>query len=234
MNERTRTVEVDGQEILVHEWGEPDAPAVLFLHGAGDTGCQASPLAAVLEDAFLLVAPDVPGHGRSPPADPGSYVPSRMVSLLVGLLDEAAIGAAALVGFSWGASIACHLAARHPDRARSLALLEGGHVDFEDVSDFDPAAIPAGADAGTAMMRGLVRQPVTSTYSALRQHSVPVLLVTALRDDALGQLRLDPLARLERGVPQARIARLPGRHHDLLGHDDGTVAGLVRDWLVAH
>jgi pimeloyl-ACP methyl ester carboxylesterase len=234
MTERTRTVEVAGQELVVHEWGEPDAPAVLFLHGAGDTGGQASPLATALEDAFRVVAPDVPGHGRSPAADPHVYAPTRMVSLLVGLLDDDAIEATELVGFSWGASIACHLAARHPERARSLVLLEGGHVDFADVSDFDPAAIPAGADPGTAMMRGLVRQPVTSTYAALREHSVPVLLVTALRDEALGQLRLDPLARLEREVPQVRITRLPGRHHDLLRHDDGTAASLVRDWLVAH
>jgi pimeloyl-ACP methyl ester carboxylesterase len=91
-----------------------------------------------------LVAPDAPGHGRSPRAEPEAYAPSRIVALLTGLLDELAIESAALVGFSWGASIGCHFAARHPEQVRSLVLVEGGHIDFQDVVDFGPAPIPGG------------------------------------------------------------------------------------------
>jgi hypothetical protein len=64
---------------------------------------------------------------------------------------------------------------------------------------------------------------VVATSAALRERSVPVLLVTALRDEAmLQQLVVDPLARLEREVPQARVARVAARRHDLLASDDGT------------
>jgi pimeloyl-ACP methyl ester carboxylesterase len=234
MTERTSTVEIGGRPLFVREWGEPVAPAVLFVHGAGDDGGHAAPLAAVLADTWRVVAPDIPGHGRSPVAEPEAYAPSRIVLLLVALLDELAVEAAAFVGFSWGASATCHLAARRPERVRSLVLLEGGHIDFQDVLDFDPAAIPAEDDAGAAMARGLVREPVVQTYAALREHAVPLLLVTGLRDEAMDQLRFDPLARLAQEVPHATVARVAARGHDLLGSDDGTVTSLVRDWLVAH
>jgi pimeloyl-ACP methyl ester carboxylesterase len=62
---------------------------------------------------------------------------------------------------------------------------------------------------------------------------VPLLLVTAFRDEALQQVRVDPLARLREAVPQAEISRVPARGHDLLADDDGTVVGIVRDWLLA-
>jgi pimeloyl-ACP methyl ester carboxylesterase len=233
MNERTRTVEVGAQPIFVHEWGDPGGGAVLFVHGTGDDGGQARALAAALP-AMRVAAPDVPGHGRSSSAEPPGYLPTAMVTQLAGLLDALAIESAALVGFSWGASIACHFAARHPERARSLVLLEGGHLDFQDLVDFDPAALPPQEDVQSAMGRGLVADPVVSTYPALRQSGVPILLVTALRDEAVAQLRVDPLARLQREVPQAEVARVPGYGHDILGGDDGSVVQLVRDWLLAH
>jgi pimeloyl-ACP methyl ester carboxylesterase len=233
MTERTRTVEVGSQPIFVREWGEPDGAAVLFVHGAGDDGRQAAHLAAALP-ALRIAAPDVPGHGRSPRAEPSAYRPTAVVALLTELLDELAIESAALVGFSWGASIACHLAARRPGRARSLVLLEGGHLDFQDLADFDPATLPTTEDVESAMGRGLVAEAVVSTYPALKDSGVPILLVTALRDEAVAELRVDPLARLRREVPQAEVARVPGHGHDMLDGGDGDVVRLVRDWLLAH
>jgi pimeloyl-ACP methyl ester carboxylesterase len=233
MTERTATVDVAGHSLFLHEWGEPAAPAVLFLHGSGDDGRQAAALAGTVAQDRRLVAPDLPGHGGSPRAHADSYRPSGVAALVVGLLDELGVAAAALVGFSWGASICCHVAARHPDRVRSLVLIEGGHVDFGDVRDFDPAALGADDDVATATARGLVDQPVVATYPALRQSRVPLLLVTALRDEALAQLWVDPLRRLREEVPQAAIARVPAGGHDLLERDDGTIARLIGERLAA-
>jgi pimeloyl-ACP methyl ester carboxylesterase len=215
MTERTRTVDVGPQSLVLREWGATDAPLVLYVHGAGDDAGQASPLAAALQDVCRVIAPDAP-----------AAAPSEVVALLAGLLDELDVQAAALVGFSWGASICCHAAARHPSRVSAVVLLEGGHIDFQDLIDFDAAELPA-------LGQGLVREPATSTYAALRESSVPLLLVTALRDEALTQLRIDPLARLREAVPQATIVRVTAPDHDILGSDDGTVVKIVRDWLLA-
>ncbi len=224
-------VDLGGPSLFLHEWGEPDAPPLLFVHGSGDDGGQAAPLAEAISGAWWVVSPDAPGHGRSPSVEPDGYLPSRVAALLAALLAELGIGSAVLAGFSWGASICCHLAARYPDSARSLVLLEGGHIDFADARGFDPSALTESRDAPTAMGRGLVREPVVPTYPALRESGVPVLLVTALRDEALDQLRADPLRRLEQEVPQATVARVRLRGHDLLGSDDGTVVNIVREWL---
>jgi pimeloyl-ACP methyl ester carboxylesterase len=156
MTERTTTVDVGGQPLFVREWGEPAAPPLVFLHGAGDDGAQAAPLAAALSDAARLVAPAV-----------------------------------------------------------------------------DPSALEPTGDVTAAMARGLVEDPVAATYPALRESSLPLLLVTAFRDEALSRLRIDPLQRLKTEVPQAEIARVAARGHDLLSGDDGTVVAMIRDWLAA-
>jgi pimeloyl-ACP methyl ester carboxylesterase len=215
MTERTRRVDLGGQSLVLREWGQPDAPVVLFVHGAGDDGGHAAPLAAALADARRVIAPDAP-----------ECAPSEAVALLAQMLDVLGVEVAELAGFSWGASICCHLAARHPQRVSAVVLLEGGHIDFQDLRDFDPAELPA-------IGQGLLREPATSTYAALRESSVPLLLVTAFRDEALSQLHADPLARLRAAVPQATVARVAAHDHDLLGSDDGTVVKIVRDWLLA-
>ena len=227
MTERTTTVDVAGRSVFLREWGDPDAPVVLFLHGAGDDGRQAEGLVSAIAGDWRLVAPDLPGHGRSPRADVDEYRPTRLAALVLALLDDLGAASAALVGFSWGAAICCHVAARSPERVRSLVLLEGGHIDFHDLRDFDPTALAADEGVPTAMRRGLVDEPAVPTYSALRKSRLPVVLVTALRDEALTQLRVDPLTRLRQEVPHADVVRIAAGGHDLLEGDDGTIARLV-------
>ena len=62
--------------------------------------------------------------------DPGAYRPSCLADLIVQTADSLGIGTFAYVGFSWGASIGVHLAARHADRVKALVLLDAGHTDI--------------------------------------------------------------------------------------------------------
>jgi pimeloyl-ACP methyl ester carboxylesterase len=221
MTERAETVNAAGRSIVVRTWGGGGAPAALYVHGAGDDGSQAAPLAAGLTGRWRVVAPDLP-----PPGAADAYAPSGVAAVLVAVLDALGIDTAVLVGFSWGASICCHVAARHPARVRALVLLEGGHIDFQDLRGFDPAAV-----ADDPLGAGLAREPLVLTYPALRASGVPVLLVTAFRDASVDQLHVDPLARLGREVPQATIARIAATDHDLLRTEADAVAAIVRDWL---
>jgi pimeloyl-ACP methyl ester carboxylesterase len=53
----------------------------------------------------------------------------RLAQLVVRLLAALELERAAFVGYSWGASIGCHLGARHADRLSSLVLLDAGYQD---------------------------------------------------------------------------------------------------------
>jgi len=98
--------------------GEP----VVMVHGLGGTGNVWGPQAAALQRYYKVVRPDLVGSGRTP-LDDGEVTISRLVQDMVALLDELAIGTAHLVGHSMGTIICQHLAAWHPERVRSLALM---------------------------------------------------------------------------------------------------------------
>jgi pimeloyl-ACP methyl ester carboxylesterase len=80
-----------------------------------------------------VLAPVAPGLGESPAfADPEEYRPTRLAELVVELTDQLGIEAFDYAGWSWGATIGVHLAARHPERLTALVLLDAGHTDAQD------------------------------------------------------------------------------------------------------
>ena len=131
------------------------APTTAFLHGVSmDSTCW-TPLvraARAHELPWLLV--DVPGFGGSDPL-PGPVTLDEMADALVAVLDHLGVHDVHLVGHSMGGFLGLHLAARHPDRVRTLATLNGTYVTIlELVND------PVGA---------AVRHPRTwATYQGVR------------------------------------------------------------------
>lgn len=115
--------------LFVYEWGEQDMPALLYWDGLGGTGLHANEIGPLLADehGFRVIAPDPPGHGRSPAPAADELRPSRLADTAVALLSELGVERAAFLGFSWGARVGCWFAARFPDRVTALALVEGGH-----------------------------------------------------------------------------------------------------------
>ncbi len=125
---RTFTVGIPGGSLFVYEWGEPADPTLLYWDGLGGTGLHANELAPILagEHGLRVLAPDPPGHGRSPALPSDSYRPSRLAALATDLLSELGIEHATFLGFSWGGRVGCSFAARFPERTAGLALVEGG------------------------------------------------------------------------------------------------------------
>jgi len=115
-------------DLFVYEWGKQGDPAALYWDGLGGTGLHANELAPILvaDHKLRVVAPDAPGHGRSPGLPADAYRPSRLAESAARLVDELAIERVHFVGFSWGARVGCSFAARFPERTSSLALVEGG------------------------------------------------------------------------------------------------------------
>ena len=115
---------VNGVDTFVATGGrpfDPSLPAVVLLHGAGfDHSTWALHSRWFAHHGFSVLAPDLPGHGRSS----GSALPTiaDMADWTAALLDAAGLKDAALVGHSMGGLVAIETAARFPDKVRALAL----------------------------------------------------------------------------------------------------------------
>jgi lipase len=105
--------------LYVHDWGEPDAPVVVCLHGIYAHGRRFRRLAEErLAERFRVVAPDLRGHGRSewePPWDLDTHVTDLM---------ETIAEPADWIGHSFGGRLALELSARSPERVKRLVLLD--------------------------------------------------------------------------------------------------------------
>ncbi len=107
-------------------WGPEDGARVLALHGWLDNAASFAPLAQALPPGLRLVAPDLPGHGRSDPRGAGAgYHDVELVADALAIADALGWPRFALLGHSLGAKIASLVAGTEPSRVRSLVLLEG-------------------------------------------------------------------------------------------------------------
>ena len=84
-----------------------------------------------------MIAPDAPGHGRSPALPPESYRPSVLARVAADLLSALGVSRAVFMGFSWGARIACSFGAAFPERTTALALIDGGYLERADLGGVD-------------------------------------------------------------------------------------------------
>src|SRR5579863_8741508 len=66
---KTQTIKTNGTELYVRVGGQ--GPAVVLLHGFGDTGDMWAPIAAKLVTAHTVIVPDLRGMGLSAHPDSG-------------------------------------------------------------------------------------------------------------------------------------------------------------------
>jgi pimeloyl-ACP methyl ester carboxylesterase len=116
---------VNGVEAFVANGGrEFDAsqPAIVLLHGAGfDHTIWALHSRWFAHHGYGVLAPDLPGHGRSAGAPLRTI--AEMADWTAALLDNAGVSNAKLVGHSMGSLIALETAARHPAKVSALGLI---------------------------------------------------------------------------------------------------------------
>jgi pimeloyl-ACP methyl ester carboxylesterase len=122
---RTEAVKTDAGRLDVHEDGPVDGSPVVLLHGFPQGAyCWDAVVPALTGAGYRTVAPDQRGY--SPGARPrgrAAYTLSRAVSDAVAVIDERCGGRAHVVGHDWGAAVAWRLAARHPERVRTLTAV---------------------------------------------------------------------------------------------------------------
>jgi pimeloyl-ACP methyl ester carboxylesterase len=114
---RTRTVALDATRL-----GE--GPDLVLTHGLGaNQAFWYFRIAPRLASAFRVTIWDLRGHGRSELA-PSGYTTRDLAGDLEALMDALGTREAHLVGHSFGGAVSLHFAALHPERVRSLTLID--------------------------------------------------------------------------------------------------------------
>lgn len=118
---------VNGRTARCWEGGEENGRAVLLLHaGVGDAEAHWKQILPVLARTFHVLAPDLPGFGRS--AALPEMTACAVVEWLHGLMQGLELDQAVLVGNSIGATIARLFAAAYPQQVPAVALVNGGVI----------------------------------------------------------------------------------------------------------
>jgi pimeloyl-ACP methyl ester carboxylesterase len=118
-------LQVNGTDIFIATGGrefDPALPTVVMLHGAGfDHTSWALHSRWFAHHGYGVLAPDLPGHGRSSGAPLATI--ADMADWTAALLDAAGVAKARLIGHSMGSLVALETAARHPAKVSALGLI---------------------------------------------------------------------------------------------------------------
>jgi non-heme chloroperoxidase len=176
----TRTVRGGGGlKLHVREWGNADAPPILFLHGWSQNHlCWAKQYRSALADRFRLIACDLRGHGMSEaPLEPEHYTVDQLwADDVAAIIDELGLDRPVLVGWSYGAFvIGDYVRAYGQDRIGAINFVGGavklGEAAFggfigpgflDHFADLTAADLPTNIRAMPAFVRGLTVKPLAA------------------------------------------------------------------------
>jgi pimeloyl-ACP methyl ester carboxylesterase len=118
---RTQEITTNGATIHVRVGGK--GPAVVLLHGYGETGDMWAPLAAELVRDHTVIVPDLRGLGLSS-KPPGGFDKKTQGEDVAGVLDQLKVRQADLVAHDIGNMVGFAFAMEHPDRVRRFVLID--------------------------------------------------------------------------------------------------------------
>jgi 2-succinyl-6-hydroxy-2,4-cyclohexadiene-1-carboxylate synthase len=195
---------------------------LLLLHGFTGAAASWDTSLGAFAARFRVLAPDLPGHGRTPAtADRSAMTVEATADALAALLLKRGAMPAHVLGYSMGGRIALRLAAAHPAAVRRL-ILESPSAGID-----DPGLRATRREADEALAERIEREGIESFVTAWERH--PVFASHAAADPGLVdrqraiRLASDPagLAASLRAAGQGAMLPL----HDLL--DAVTAATLV-------
>jgi len=127
-----RAVDVDGIEVFYREAGGAGAPKLLLLHGFPTSSHMFRDVIPLLSDRFHLVAPDLPGFGRS--ADRRANTFESIAETIERFTEIVGFERFAVYVFDYGAPTGFRLGVRHPERITAI-ISQNGNAYLEGLSE---------------------------------------------------------------------------------------------------
>jgi len=120
-----RLVRLDDGDMYVVEDGDPDAPALLLIHGSAGSTAWWDPVVPALARTCRVIRVDLLGHGRSSTAVGGYGIPAH-ARRVGAALDRLGTCRVTVIGHSMGCMVATALAEQRPDKVRAVTLIDMG------------------------------------------------------------------------------------------------------------
>jgi pimeloyl-ACP methyl ester carboxylesterase len=231
--------------------GLRDAEPLLFIHGWGLSSAAFAEFFDRLARHYRVIAPDLPGFGRSPALEgPVSY--AAFADVLAALLDDLGLERAHVAGLSMGGGVALTFAARHPERVRALILmaptgcpevplpeLAWNRICVFAEQSFSQANANGKALVAKSFVANLLEHPVnllttmgmvasTRIVDDARRITAPTLLLWGDRDRTISP-RLAP--EFQERLPGARLEIMPDTFHEMATSRPDEAAAIVHDFI---
>jgi pimeloyl-ACP methyl ester carboxylesterase len=115
------------QRLRLHyvDWGNPQAPPLLLLHGGRDHCRNWDWIAAQLCKDWHVIAPDLRGHGDSQWSQDGNYSMVAFIYDLAQFVELQQLAPLTLVGHSLGGNICLRFTGIYPDKVHKVVAIEG-------------------------------------------------------------------------------------------------------------
>ncbi len=135
-----KTIDLNGYPVPYFEGGQ--GPALLMVHGYGDSHIAFLQSARWLTPAYRVVLPTVPGFGETAHDPARDYSIRGQVEFLRTFTDALGIPSFDLVGNSMGGHIAAAFTLRYPERVRKLVLLNPAGLRVDNPVPYEPVQSP--------------------------------------------------------------------------------------------
>jgi pimeloyl-ACP methyl ester carboxylesterase len=151
-----RMVDVEGVKIFYREAGDPNAPAILLLHGLPSSSHMFRGLIPLLSDRYHVVAPDYPGFGFSDAPDRAryDYTFENLSRTMMHFTEQLGLTRYAMYVFDYGAPVGFRMALAHPERVSAI-ISQNGNVYREGLSPNFDRVLEAGAEPSEANREAL-------------------------------------------------------------------------------
>lgn len=179
-------------------------PTIVLVHGLGMTRAMWAPLLPAFAARFRVVSYDLAGLGNSPPpVDP--VVLGSFSGQLARLMDELAIAAAPVIGFSLGGMIVRRFALDHPARVAAMVVLNSPHDRTSQERDAVRLRVEqVRRDGPGATIDGAIERWFTPAYQAAHPEAIADIRATILRNKRAVYAKL--YAVLAEGEPELAAA----------------------------
>jgi pimeloyl-ACP methyl ester carboxylesterase len=227
-----------------------DGDPLVLLHGGFATIDTWGAQTPALAERYRVYLPERRGHGRTPDV-PGPTGYDVMAQDTIAFMDALGISAAHLVGWSDGGNVGLEVALTRPDLVRKLVLI-GAAANFEGYTpalqamaskmtpDIIPSSMRQAYDAlspdGPAHFP-VVFEKLTAVWKTEPHHplgdlerlAAPTLVMLGDDDD----VTIEHAAAMQRAIPDAQLAVVPGTDHALMFEKPEVVNRLILDFLAA-